>query len=146
MNVLENVMLPLRYQGVPRNQRKALAEAALEKVGLSDRLKHLPRELSGGQKQRLLIARALLSGRKVLMLDDATSALDYKSDALVRANIKKRPDTTLILVSQRATSVQGCDRIYVLEQGKVVGVGKHDELLRSCDVYREIYQAQVSQQ
>lgn len=101
---------------------------------------------SGGQKQRLLIARALLSGRKVLMLDDATSALDYKSDAAVRRNIKNRKDTTLILVSQRATSVQSCDVIYVLEKGRVVGKGTHQELLSSCEVYREIYEAQVSQQ
>lgn len=99
---------------------------------------------SGGQKQRLLIARALLSNREVLILDDATSALDYKSDLAVRNNIKKRGNT-LLLISQRATSVKGCDRIYVLDQGKVVGVGNHDELVASCQVYREIYEAQVNQ-
>ena len=99
---------------------------------------------SGGQKQRLLIARALLSGREMLILDDATSALDYKSDLAVRQHIARRGNT-LLLISQRATSVKGCDRIYVLDQGKVVGVGKHEDLLSSCLVYKEIYEAQVNQ-
>lgn len=100
---------------------------------------------SGGQKQRLLIARALLSHREVLILDDATSALDYKSDLLVRQNVRKRKGMTLVMVSQRATSIKDCDRIYVLDKGKVVGEGKHEELLSSCDIYREVYEAQVKQ-
>lgn len=101
---------------------------------------------SGGQKQRLLIARALLSHRPVLVLDDATSALDYKSDLLVRQNIRKRKDVTLIMVSQRATSIKDCQHIYVLDKGTIVGEGKHEALLSSCEVYREIYEAQVRQQ
>ena len=113
----------------------------------SDGLDHPVEEgganLSGGQKQRLLLARALLSARPILVLDDATSALDYKSDLLVRRNIKKRGNLTTILVSQRATSIKDCDRIYVLDAGSIVGVGKHEELLSSCPVYREIYEAQV---
>ncbi len=100
---------------------------------------------SGGQKQRILFCRALLARRPVLIFDDATSALDYKSDRTVRQNVQKKQDKTIIIVSQRASSVSDCDKIIVLEQGKMVGQGKHDELLRSCDVYREIYEAQVSQ-
>lgn len=115
----------------------------------ADGLDHLVEEgganLSGGQKQRLLIARALLSKRPLLILDDATSALDYKSDLKVRRNIAKRELTT-VLVSQRATSIKDCDRIYVLDAGKIVGVGTHEELLGSCDIYREIYEAQVNAQ
>ena len=99
--------------------------------------------LSGGQKQRLLLARALLSNRPILILDDATSALDYKSDAFVRSNIKKRGLTTII-VSQRATSIMDMDVIYVLDQGEVVAKGTHEELLSSCSLYREIYETQVA--
>ena len=99
--------------------------------------------LSGGQKQRLLIARALCSLRPILILDDSTSALDYKSDLLVRANIKKRKGVSLILVSQRATSIKDCDRIYVFDKGAVVGVGKHDDLLNDCPIYAETYAAQI---
>lgn len=99
--------------------------------------------LSGGQKQRLLIARALLSARPILILDDSTSALDYKSDLAVRRNIDAR-GVTCILVSQRATSIKDCDRIYVLDKGKVVASGKHEELLCSCAIYQEIYESQVA--
>lgn len=112
-----------------------------------DQTKHLIEErganLSGGQKQRLLIARALYANRGVLILDDSTSALDYKSDATLRKNIAKREGLTLIMVSQRATSIKDSDRIYVLDQGQVVGVGNHKGLLKECAVYREIYEAQV---
>jgi ATP-binding cassette subfamily B protein len=113
------------------------------KDGLDHEVEEGGSNLSGGQKQRLLIARALLAGREILILDDSTSALDYKSDSLLRKNVKKRK-LTLILVSQRATSVKDMDRIYVLDQGKVVAVGKHEELLSSCSIYQEIYQTQVA--
>lgn len=132
--------------------KKALKDALAydfvkgKKGGLEALVEENGANFSGGQKQRLLIARALLSGRKILMFDDATSALDYKSDSLVRQNIRKREGTTLLLVSQRATSVQSCDVIYVLDKGKVVGKGSHQDLLKGCEVYREIYEAQVSQQ
>jgi ABC-type multidrug transport system fused ATPase/permease subunit len=98
---------------------------------------------SGGQKQRLLLCRALLSNRPILILDDATSALDYKSDLAVRENIARR-NLTLLMVSQRATSIKNCDRIYVLDQGKVVAIGKHEKLLEECAIYREIYETQVA--
>lgn len=101
---------------------------------------------SGGQKQRLLICRALLSHRSMLILDDSTSALDYKSDLLVRRSIAARPNLTTILVSQRATSIKDCDDILVLDEGRIVGQGKHEQLLSSCPIYQEIYQAQVNQQ
>ena len=99
---------------------------------------------SGGQKQRLLIARALLSNRPVLILDDSTSALDYKTDLLVREAIKKKKGLTTIIVSQRATSIADCDTIFVLDKGRLVASGTHDELLSSCDIYREIYSMQVN--
>ena len=100
---------------------------------------------SGGQKQRLLLCRAILANRDVIILDDATSALDYRSDRTVRDNLSKLDGKTIIIVSQRASSVSDCDKIIVLDQGKMVGMGKHEELLKTCGVYSEIYQAQVSQ-
>ena len=117
-----------------------------KEAGLESKVEEGGSNFSGGQKQRLLIARALLSNREVLILDDATSALDYKSDLLVRQQIKKRRGMTTILVSQRATSIKDCDYIYVLDAGKIVGEGKHEQLLENCLIYREIFQAQVKQQ
>lgn len=101
--------------------------------------------LSGGQKQRLLIARALLKGGEILILDDATSALDFLSDQKVRANIAERPALTKILVSQRASSLKNCDRILVYENGTIIAQGRHEELLASCAVYQEIVAMQRRQ-
>ena len=100
--------------------------------------------LSGGQKQRLLIARSLAAKPDILILDDASSALDYKTDANLRNEINKNfNDTTQIIVAQRISSIMYCDYIMVLEEGHVVGYGKHDELLNTVDVYKEIYDSQM---
>jgi ATP-binding cassette, subfamily B, multidrug efflux pump len=99
--------------------------------------------LSGGQKQRLLIARALLKGGDLLILDDSTSALDYLSDLHVRQNIAKRPGLTKIIVSQRAGTLRDCDLILVYDNGRIVAQGTHEELLLSSPIYHEIYQMQV---
>jgi len=117
----------------------------LSEEGLRREVEEAGANFSGGQKQRLLLCRAILSNRPVLILDDATSALDYRSDKQVRASLKKKQGLTTLIVSQRASSVADCDNIIVLDQGKIVGMGKHKELLSSCEVYREIYEAQVSQ-
>ena len=98
--------------------------------------------LSGGQKQRLLIARALLKGGDLLILDDCMSALDYLSDQKVRANISKIKNLTKIIVSQRASSLIDCDKILVFDNGQIVASGKHEELLKNCDIYREIFEIQ----
>ncbi len=98
--------------------------------------------LSGGQKQRLLIARAILKGGSLLILDDSTSALDFLSDLNVRKNISNIDGLTKIIVSQRAGSLKDCDQIYVFDKGEIVACGKHEELLSSCDIYREIYDMQ----
>ncbi len=100
--------------------------------------------LSGGQKQRLLIARALLKGGDILILDDSTSALDYLSDKKVRENISKRPNLTKIIVSQRATTLSDCSLILVMDKGAIVARGTHDTLLKECDIYRDIYEMQVA--
>ena len=99
--------------------------------------------VSGGQKQRLCIARALLKKPKILILDDSTSAVDTKTDAFIRQSFTEYiPDTTKIIIAQRVSSVQNADRIIVLDDGKIQAVGKHEELLRTCDIYREVYESQ----
>jgi ABC-type multidrug transport system fused ATPase/permease subunit len=101
------------------------------------------KNLSGGQKQRLTIARALIKKPEILILDDSSSALDYATDAALRKAIKEKTDnTTVFMVSQRASSIMYADKIVVLDDGQVVGLGTHDELLKSCEVYQEIYNSQ----
>jgi ATP-binding cassette subfamily B protein len=100
--------------------------------------------VSGGQKQRLCIARALLRKPKVLILDDSTSAVDTKTDALIRYAFKEEiPDTTKIIIAQRVASVEHADKILVMDGGKIVACGTHIELMESSDIYREIYEAQT---
>lgn len=100
--------------------------------------------VSGGQKQRLCIARALLKKPKILILDDSTSAVDMKTDALIREGFKNFiPDTTKIIIAQRISSVMDADKIIVLDEGRVVGLGTHDELYKNNDIYREVYDSQV---
>ena len=99
--------------------------------------------LSGGQKQRLCIARALLRKPKVLILDDSTSAVDTKTDALIRRGLRETmPETTKIIIAQRVSSIQDADQILVLENGEINGLGTHDELLAGNAIYREIYETQ----
>ncbi len=103
------------------------------------------RNLSGGQRQRLTIARALVRNPRILILDDSSSALDYATDARLRESIRKNcEDTTVIIVSQRANSIKYADQIIVLDDGRMVGIGKHDELYQTCEIYREICDSQVS--
>ena len=99
--------------------------------------------VSGGQKQRLCIARALLKKPKILILDDSTSAVDTKTDSLIReAFAKEIPDTTKLIIAQRISSVQDADRIIVLDQGKIVGFDTHEMLLANNEIYRDIYELQ----
>ena len=100
--------------------------------------------VSGGQKQRLCIARALLKKPKILILDDSTSAVDTRTDKLIQDAFKKEiPNTTKIIIAQRISSVEDCDKIIVLDNGEINGVGTHKELLKSNDIYKEVYLSQV---
>lgn len=100
--------------------------------------------VSGGQKQRLCIARALLKKPKILILDDSTSAVDTKTDALIRKAFREEiPNTTKIIIAQRVSSIEDADQIIVLDEGKIMGVGTSEELLKTNDIYREVYESQV---
>ena len=100
--------------------------------------------VSGGQKQRLCIARALLKHPKILILDDSTSAVDTKTDSLIRKAFKEEiPNTTKIIIAQRISSVEDCDKIIVMDNGKINGVGTHEELLRNNEIYKEVYESQT---
>ena len=101
--------------------------------------------VSGGQKQRLCIARALLKKPKILILDDSTSAVDTKTDAFIRAGFKSYiPTTTKIIIAQRISSVQDADLILVMDNGKIVDKGTHQELLKTSEIYREVYEQQTN--
>ena len=115
--------------------------------GLDEVVEQSGSNLSGGQKQRLTIARALIKKSKILILDDSSSALDYATDAALRKALKTLPsDTTVFIVSQRTGSIAHADKIVVLDDGKAVGIGTHEELLVNCDVYREIYESQFKKE
>ncbi len=111
--------------------------------GLDEEISQGGGNLSGGQKQRLTIARALLRGADILILDDSASALDYATDAALRRAIAELPkDMTVFIVSQRAGSIMNADKILVLDDGRLVGCGSHAELMEDCEIYREIYESQ----
>jgi len=128
----------------------ALAQAAefvgkLEE-GTAHRIAQGGRNVSGGQKQRISIARALARGAEILIFDDSFSALDYRTDAALRAGLNEQlKGTTRIIVAQRVSTIRHADRILVLEDGRIVGNGKHDELMAKCSVYREIAKSQLSE-
>lgn len=105
------------------------------------------RNLSGGQRQRLTIARALVKDPDILILDDSASALDFATDARLRAALRQmQGDKTIFIVSQRTSSIQFADKIIVLDDGNIVGIGTHNELLINCDIYREIYESQFKKE
>lgn len=117
------------------------------KGGLDAEIEQDGRNLSGGQRQRLTIARALVGRPEVLILDDSASALDFATDAALRKALRELDfKTTVFIVSQRTSSVAHCDKIIVLDDGRAVGIGTHDALLASCDVYREIYDSQFKKE
>lgn len=110
--------------------------------GIDSYVTQTGKNFSGGQKQRLTIARALVKKPEILILDDSSSALDFATEAKLRKAIRSLENVTTFIVSQRTSSIMDADQIVVLDDGKVVGVGKHEQLLENCEVYKEIYQSQ----
>lgn len=120
-------------------------------MSLPDGLQHMltakGTNLSGGQKQRVLVARALAGSPEILILDDSSSALDYRTDARLRRALRSGyREVTTILVAQRVSSIRHCDHILVLSDGQVIGSGTHQELLESCEEYREIARTQMGEE
>lgn len=140
-------------RGLPREEIEKAARCAqaeefiLEKeAGYQSEVHAKAANLSGGQKQRLLIARALAGNPSILILDDSSSALDYRTDAAMRNAVRKEyPDTTMILVAQRVSSVRNADLILVLEEGHAAGLGTHEELMEKCFLYQEISRIQTGE-
>ncbi len=136
----ENATDEEMWQALERAQIKGNIE---EKGGLKAKIAQNGKNLSGGQRQRMTIARALVRMPEILILDDSASALDYATEANLRKAIGElQGDTTTFIVSQRASSVRQADKIVVLDDGEMVGLGTHEELLASCEVYQEIYASQ----
>ena len=147
MTVFDNMAFGLKLRKVPKDEIKAKVEEAARILDLEKLLDRKPKALSGGQRQRLTIARALVRNPEILILDDSASALDYATDAKLRAAIRTLEDkTTTFIVSQRASTIRHADKIIVLDDGEIAGMGTHDELLKDCTVYQEIYYSQYPEQ
>ena len=147
-SVAENIRFGRDISDEDLHRAAAMAQAAefIERYedGYEHPLQSKGTNVSGGQKQRLLIARALAGSPRILVLDDSSSALDYKTDSALRRSIRENmAEVTTVVVAQRVSSVMNSDLILVLDEGRIIGSGTHDELLRSCEVYREISESQI---
>ena len=144
-NAVENVALPLYYQGVSRRKRNAEALEYLDRLGLRDWANHMPNEMSGGQKQRVAIARMLTKKTPVIVFDDSLSAVDTETDEKIRSALDRDlGGATTIIISHRITTLLDCDNILVLEKGRVSQLGSPKELLAQPGIFRKIYDMQMS--
>ena len=126
---------------------QAVEVVAKKDGGLDAQISQGGKNLSGGQRQRLTIARALVRHPEILILDDSMSALDYATDARLRQALQEMPERpTVFIVSQRTSSILHADKIIVLDDGDVAGIGTHEELLKTCQVYQEIYDSQFKKE
>ena len=143
-DVISDVCFGPMNQGLSREEAEKEAKQALTHVGVKEsNFKKSPFELSGGQKKRVAIAGVLAMNPKILILDDSTSAVDTATDAKIRAAFATEiPNTTKIIIAQRISSVEHADRIIVMNEGEINGIGTHEELLAGNDIYREVYESQ----
>jgi ATP-binding cassette, subfamily B, multidrug efflux pump len=142
--VLENVTLPAVIAGAPRKRAETRARDLLDLLGLADKAKDAPGVLSGGQRQRLAIARAVVHRPEIYLFDDSFSALDLATDARLRAALRPvTRESAVVIVAQRVSTIVDADQILVMDDGAVVGLGTHDELLAGCPTYAEIVESQL---
>ena len=148
-NVADNIYLPLVLSKEPYALMKPKLDKLAKPLGIDHLLEKYPYEISGGQKQRLAIARAIAKNPDIYIFDDSFSALDFKTDAKLRQELNqlvKKTKSTVLLVGQRIASIMDADQIIVLDEGRIVGKGTHDELMKSCQVYQEIAYSQLSKE
>ena len=141
-----------------RNLDKKDIEKGAQNAGIADYIEGLPDKyqhilaikgmnLSGGQRQRMLVARALAGGSEIIILDDSSSALDYRTDARLRENLKKNyPHVTKVMIAQRVSSVRDMNSIVVMDKGRIIGYGDHESLMENCETYRETYNMQMGEE
>ena len=147
----ENICWGYENAGIEQIHRAAeiaMADEFINKMpdGYDSMVAQKGMSLSGGQKQRISIARAMMKEAEILILDDATSALDLKTEAeFYRRLGDKKPGITKVIVAQRVSSVKNADKILILDGGTIVDCGNHEELMKRCDIYRDIYDSQVSE-
>ena len=133
------------WRALEISQAKEFVET--KEGGLEAKIAQGGKNLSGGQKQRVSIARALIRKPEILILDDSASALDFATDAKLRKALREmEKELTVFIVSQRASSIQHADMIIVMDDGRMAGIGTHEELLENCGVYREIYDSQFKKE
>ena len=148
-NVADNIYLPLVLSKEPYALMKPKLDKLAKPLGIDHLLEKYPYEISGGQKQRLAIARAIAKNPDIYIFDDSFSALDFKTDAKLRQELNqlvKKTQSTVLLVGQRIASIMDADQIIVLDEGRIVGKGTHEELMKSCQVYQEIAYSQLSKE
>ena len=137
---LDNVALPLLYSNVSKKERMERAKAALERVGLRDRLDFRPTQLSGGQKQRLSIARVFLKNPPILIFDEATSALDNESEKIVQKSMEKlAKNRTTLVIAHRLSTIRNAKKILVLTENGIEEQGTHEELMEKQGIYYDLY-------
>ena len=147
MTVYDNIAFGLKVQKADKTYIKKRVTELIELIGLKGLEKRYPSQLSGGQKQRLSIARAIAKDPEIFIFDDSFSALDFKADSTLRKALKEHTkEATTIIVAQRISTILNADKILVLDDGHMAGIGSHKELMKSCEVYRQIAMSQLSEE
>ena len=145
MTVYDNLAFPLKLRKASKDEIDKKVREAAQVLGITEYLERKPKALSGGQRQRVAIARALVRPAGAYIFDDSFSALDYATDARLRAGLHEATGgATIIIVAQRVASIRDADQIVVLDKGRVTGAGTHDELMDRCPTYQEIVLSQIS--